>query len=196
MAIQGMTRAVSDTIASSSDYNVVLDNVEDIDSRLTPIEDAGGAGVFFHGWVSDSSYVVNTGGGGGGVNFEFATTGLTYNERGGFTVSGHQILVPSAGRYLVTAQAAWLSGTAPTDGATTGMYVLRDGTAGATHAIAAKETRFPNNEDEIIEQISGVANCTSTAYLAFRLYTDTSTERSVRGAGDYGGTYVYITKDA
>lgn len=196
MAISPMTRAVAGTIASASDYNVVLDNVDDVDSRLASVEDAGGSGIFFHGWITDTEYVVNTGGGSGGVNFDFSSAGLAYNERGGFTVSGHQILVPSSGRYLITAQAAWLSGTAPSGGATTGIYALRDGTAGATDAVAAKETKFPGNEDDIIEQISGVANCTSTAYLAYRLYTNTTTERSVRGVGSYGGTYIYITKDA
>lgn len=38
MAIQPMTRAQPDTVASSSDYNIVLANVEDVDSRLQAVE--------------------------------------------------------------------------------------------------------------------------------------------------------------
>lgn len=199
MAISPMTRAEAGTIASASDYNVVLDNVEDVDSRLGTLEDSSDA--WFHGWVSSAAYTINGSGGPGGVNFYFGGANLSYAQRGGFTVSSYGIYVPTPGNYLVTAQAAWLSGTADPENPTTGMYVVKDGTSGAASAIAAKETKFPGNENAIIEQISGVARFTTAGFLVYRLWTNTTTERQVRGLantdpGSYGGTYVYITRDA
>ncbi len=181
MAIVPMTPAVAGTVALSAEYNKLISNITDLDTRTTAVEAAVGGGT---GEIArkGGEYVY-----GSNTQSVTALTGtlctgwqvLTMSNPNGISHSAGTFTVTDAGLYLITANIRWSSG-----GGTADRYCMITGNGAATNGTGDTWAKSSSGGQGFSNSASVIRRLPANYGIKVWVYSSVTTSIGREAAGD------------